>query len=461
MAGSPGSGEYTLGKELEVRLYDAKVGVLKGNAGNGLVFQYDATYATSPDAVPLGSRSRLNEEPWPANLTRRWFEDLLPEGTRRHQLARQLGIIHVDTWSLLEAAGDECAGAVRIVAPDYQGSARLFRLDQDTLTYLLRPATEPIDEEHRAARLSLAGAQNKTVLFRHNDSEPWQLPAYGHPSSHILKPEHPDFPALVQNEHWCMEVARRAGIHTARTSIERIGDLDVLVIERYDRTRDTSGKITRVHQEDLAQALGSHTKYQDEGFPNTYHLAGVRGVDTGSLFDRLILNWLLGNCDAHAKNYSILEPGTPRARLAPVYDLVSTEAYELSQVMGTSIGNARTLNAVTANAIEHMGRNLGVSDPIEQAAGIAQRVHEAIEECRTEGTNPGPVPTNRILERIAKTRGWRQAGQQTGAIPEAEAIFGPPADPNSPATLAAAKASKPPKQQASGRQRQSKTPGRD
>ena len=404
---SPDPAEHTLGKQLEVRLHGVRAGTLRGAPGNGLVFQYDRDYIASPGAVPLGTRSPLNDKPWPANLTRRWFEGLLPEGDRRYQLARQLGIVQIDTWSLLAAAGDECAGAVQIIPPDYQSTPRLLNLDADTLERLLRPATAPIDEEHRAARLSLAGAQNKIVLFRRNDSAPWQLPAFGHPSTHILKPEHPDFPRVVHNEHWCMEVSRRAGIETARTSIERIENFDVLVIKRYDRRMDTGGTVERIHQEDLAQALGSRTKYQDEGFPNTYHLADIPGVDTKELFDRLILNWLVGNCDAHAKNYSILEPGTPRARLGPVYDLVSTEAYELSQVMGTSIGNARTLNEVTRNAIEHMGSKLDVETPIKRASDFAHRVFAAIDECRIEGIEPGPVRTNHVLERINKVHQWQ------------------------------------------------------
>ena len=419
-------GEHTLGKQLEVRLYDVKVGTLHGAPGNGLVFQYDPNYIASPEAVPLGTRPALDEKTWPPNLTRRWFEGLLPEGARRYQLARQLGIVHIDTWSLLEAAGSECAGAVQIIAPDYQSTPKLFDLDEDTLDRLLRPATEPIDEHHRAARLSLAGAQNKIVFFR-QDGGPWQLPVDGHPSTHILKPAQPDFPALVQNEHWCMEVAKRAGIDTARTSIEKIGDIDVLVIERYDRTHAADGKLTRIHQEDLAQALGSRTKYQDEGFPNTYHLANVPGVDPGALFDRLILNWLIGNCDAHAKNYSILEPGTPKARLAPGYDIVSTEAYDLSQVMGTSIGNARVLNEVTENAIEHMGGNLEVESPTKRAASIAQRMQEAVASCEADGIARGPVPVHRIKERMDKVMAWCRA-RETRVFGGIGARTGPPSD---------------------------------
>ena len=395
------------GKQLEVRLYGRKVGTLRPRPRNGLVFQYDKNYIESPEAVPLGTRSALNERPWTPTLTRTWFEGLLPEGARRATLAQALGTVNVDTWTLLELAGDECAGAVQVVAPDHTENPRLFELDDDTLETLLQPPTTPFPEHHRAARLSLAGAQEKIVLVREPDGQ-WSLPVDGHPSTHILKPPHPEFPGLVHNEHWCMEVTRQAGIETARTTIERIANKDVLVVQRYDRTRDPIGRLKRIHQQDLAQALGSRTKYQDEGFPNTYNLAGVPGVEPSELFDRIIVNWLVGNCDAHAKNYSILEPGTPRAALAPAYDIVSTEAYEwLKQVMGTSIGTARTLKEVTANSVDHMGRRIGVEDnPARRASRIAQRVLEAIERCQSDGLKPGPVPVHKVLVRAMKVTEW-------------------------------------------------------
>ena len=205
-----------------------------------------------------------------------------------------------------------------------------------------------------------------------------------------------------------MEVTRHAGIETARTTIEHIANQDVLVISRYDRRRDANGNLERIHQEDLAQALGSATKYQDEGFPNTYNLASVHGVEPGELFDRMIVHWLVGNCDAHAKNYSVLEPGTQRARLAPMYDVVSTEAYEwLQQIMGTSIGSARKANEVTANAIEHMGRKLGLEEsPAQRASGTAERVLEAMKRCRRDGTEQGPVPVHRINARAIQATAW-------------------------------------------------------
>ena len=405
-------------KRLEVRLYDRKVGTLRGAPRNGLIFQYDREYIAAPGAVPLGTRSPLDERPWTPTLTRRWFDGLLPEGARRQHLAHVLHTVHLDTWSLLELAGSECAGAVQVVPPDHKDNPRLFELDQDTFEELLKPAAAPLADLHRNARLSLAGAQDKIVLFRQHHGA-WALAVDGHASTHILKPPHPDFPELVHNEHWCMEVARRAGLDAALTTIERIGDKEILIIERYDRIRHADGTVERIHQEDLAQALGSQTKYQDEGFPSTYDLARVPGVTPEGLFDRLIVNWLVGNCDAHAKNYSILEPGTGRARLAPVYDVVSTQAYEgLTQVLGTSIGTARTMNEVTRNSIEAMGRKLGLEDePTRRACTLAERVLGAIHGCKNEGIKSGPVPVDGVLERINKVVRWGDERTATVSTP--------------------------------------------
>ena len=113
-----------------------------------------------------------------------------------------------------------------------------------------------------------------------------------------------------------MEVARRAGFPAANTSIETIRDMQVLVVERYDRTRSTGGAIHRLHQEDIAQAFATTRKYQSEGGPSTYDLFCIEGLERDALFEHLMFSWLVGNCDAHAKNDSILEPETAN-RAAP------------------------------------------------------------------------------------------------------------------------------------------------
>ena len=398
------------GQILDVRLHGMQVGTLQRRERNGFVFQYHSQYLRRADAVPLSHRMPCREEPFSTATTERWFDALLPEGLRRERLARLVGAHRVDTWTLLVAAGAECAGAVQVLPPEHRHTTPyLHDLSDEGLSRLLEPPTEPIAQIGRAARISIAGAQDKLVLFRHPEGR-WAVPMHGHPSTHILKPRHPDLPALVQNEHWCMEVTRLAGLDVATTHIETVQDREVLVIERYDRRRGAaSGAVERLHQEDLAQALGARAKYQAEGGPSTYDFFGVPGIDRDALFDRLMMNWLLGNCDAHAKNYSVLEPGTRSARLAPAYDVVSTEAYpELDRTLATATGRAKHLNAVDGAAIEALGARVGFvsGEGRQRLRELAERARNAMRALREAKLDPGPVPTDKIAERIDATRRW-------------------------------------------------------
>ena len=109
------------------------------------------------------------------------------------------------------------------------------------------------------------------------------------------------------------------------TEILTVQGAPVLAVERYDRTRTPGGALARIHQEDTAQALATLEKYEQFGGPPARTITRVEGINGADLLDRLMLSWMVGNCDGHAKNLSVLEPGTPRARLAPTYDVLCTE----------------------------------------------------------------------------------------------------------------------------------------
>jgi serine/threonine-protein kinase HipA len=138
------------------------------------------------------------------------------------------------------------------------------------------------------------------------------------------------------NEHLCLDAAGRAGLVVARTRVARFGDQSAIVVERYDRHHE-GDRLVRVHQEDMAQALGVHParKYQNEGGPGPREIARLLGdvmaprvADEAvwRFFDALAWNWLIAGTDAHAKNYSLLLAGG-EVRLAPLYDIASALPY--------------------------------------------------------------------------------------------------------------------------------------
>jgi serine/threonine-protein kinase HipA len=123
----------------------------------------------------------------------------------------------------------------------------------------------------------------------------------------------------------------------ARTAVSRFGDETAVVVERYDRRSEADGRVVRIHQEDLCQALGVHPsrKYQNEGGPTPSQVAqllrnampAAAAEDAVRRFaDALIWNWLIAGTDAHAKNYCVLLAGI-QARLAPLYDIASALPY--------------------------------------------------------------------------------------------------------------------------------------
>jgi serine/threonine-protein kinase HipA len=114
------------------------------------------------------------------------------------------------------------------------------------------------------------------------------------------------------------------GLPVAKTEIRRVEDVEYLLVERYDRTHrqgPEGAALERLHQEDFCQALGivSENKYQKEGGPSLKQcfallreVSSAPVLDLARLLDAVIFNFLVGNNDAHGKNFSLLYRGVAR-----------------------------------------------------------------------------------------------------------------------------------------------------
>ena len=405
-----------LDQEREVRLHGERAGTIRRLSLHELAFAYAPEYREDPGAPPL---STCLPRSMSAASTRRataWFTGLLPEGPRREQLARIVGTTSIDLWTLLDAAGAECAGAVQIVNPAYENTPSLLRLEPRELAALLHTTpVEPIGTVDRSARISLAGAQDKVALAR-TASGAWAVPLAGAVSTHILKPRSARYPGIVENEHWCMTIARSAGLDAARTEIITVGETPVLVVERYDRERTPGGTPVRVHQEDTAQALAATHKYEADGGPTLDKIARVKGIGTDDLIDRMMFNWMVGNADGHAKNLSVLEPGTRRARLAPAYDVLCTETYPgVSIELAITLGGAKQPGDVTASSIAKAAQTIG-ADPdatLERTARLAARVAEAAHSERLEPYGLRITVRDQVRSRATRASRWLDARTDT------------------------------------------------
>ena len=389
--------------DLEVRMLGRRAGTLWVEQHEGLAFRYDTDYLAAPWAQALGQQLPLQAEPFPAAVAHRWFSGLLPEGERRESVARQLGLHHADTPGLLAAIGAECAGAVEIGRPEERDrrTPRAVPATREAISEeLLTLPAMPLGTPGRSAKLSLAGVQKKLALVR-DRSGAWHFPLDGYPSTHIIKPESDRFDALVDNEHTCLEIARRSALRTARSHVETFGTERCLVVERFDRTPTGD----RIHQEDFAQALGTRIKYQNEGGPGLHTYFSHLPVAGWDLWDQVVFSWLIGDEDAHAKNFSIQYSPGSRPRLAPIYDAVCTRRYaELDRRMAWRIGDAWELDRVTGLGLEDTARRCGLAmkQAIDRAHRLAQRVRDAMDALENGREHAHAVRTLRTLGGIER-----------------------------------------------------------
>ncbi|MEA1928859.1 MAG: type II toxin-antitoxin system HipA family toxin [Candidatus Auribacterota bacterium] len=379
---------------LIVYLNAERVGRLEEDHSGLLQFSYDQAWLERPNAIPLSRSLPLRSEVFPGKMARPFFAGILPEEGPREKIAEILGISDSNDFAMLERIGGECAGAVSLLPegtdPTGPNGIRNRELTEPELGKLIAELPgRPLMVGMNGLRLSLAGAQDKLpVIVRNNGI---YLPLGDTPSTHILKPEPDRFPGLAANEIFCMTLARSVGLNVPNIEYRPIGEKPCILVQRYDRVTDEDGQTTRIHQEDFCQALGfpPERKYQAEGGPTLTDCVSllrewstVPVLDIPSFIDGLIFNVLIGNADAHGKNYSLLYSGGER-RLAPYYDLVSTLAWpNLSKNLAMKIGGCKSVNAFTIGDWRKMAMKTHLGWPMirERMAGNCHSILNELDE---------------------------------------------------------------------------------
>jgi serine/threonine-protein kinase HipA len=256
------------------------------------------------------------------------------------------------------------------------------------------------------------------------------LPAPGQPTTHILKPPIPHLPGTTENEALAMRLARGVGLQAALVDPRRTGDRPYLLVERYDRDTGAAGGVQRLHQEDFCQALGiaPERKYASEGgptFPPCFELVrracAQQAPAVLGLLDAAIFNVIVGNADAHGKNFSLLyRPGG--TELAPLYDLVCTAAYpDVHAKLAMKVGKRATLDEFTPTTWEDFGREIGIGGPFvrRRAGAFAQRTLEALPSAAEGIANAGfEGPELRRIVDVVRSRANKVhalAATRTGA----------------------------------------------
>ena len=344
-------------------------------------------------AMPVGSQKYSDKK------VRAFFRGLLPEGQARRILAYDFGLVESDDMGLLATLGKDCAGALVLqpkgaAPPLMAGEAKARRVNDAEIARRLRELPiHPLGVDERT-RVSLAGVQSKLLLTQLEDGT-WGLPVNGAPSTHILKPAHRELPESVANEAFCLALAARAGVKAARTSVSVFGGIETLVSERFDRVR-IAGNVERLHQEDACQALSVLTlvpeqKYESLGGPSLARIAELLDQWGGTkskeeLLRQVAFHVIVGNADAHGKNFSFLHNNDQTVCLAPAYDIMSTSYYsiaygrQMSTELGLFVNHKRDIDEVTVEDLLVEAESWGVRHEHGKAAldELLERLPDAL-----------------------------------------------------------------------------------
>ncbi|WP_411846301.1 type II toxin-antitoxin system HipA family toxin [Roseibacillus persicicus] len=306
-------------------------------------FSYRSSWAGSHSAYPISVSLPLGASTHSDRTLRHFLSGLLTDNSNvLRAWGKQFHVSPYNQFDLLKNIGEDCAGAIQFVQPD-----RLEKIKSGELDKLTPLSDEEVVQRihdlkkqshaiplHIDGRFSLAGAQTKDAL-QWKDNQ-WFFPEGRQPTTHILKPQLEDFEGHSINEHFCLALAKETGIPAASSEVTSFQNEVVIVVKRYDRSLDSEGIYTRIHQEDFCQAMALHPrdKYQADGGPSALQIISLlRQQSTSSETDidnflrALTLNWAIAGTDAHAKNYSILHAPRGVLRLAPLYDLASFLPY--------------------------------------------------------------------------------------------------------------------------------------
>lgn len=369
---------------LEVRLGQTVVGHLTHLGNESLIFAFDRRYIEAGPERPTLSLSHkaadggLLEQTRPTNVRLTpFFSNLLPEAHLREYLAARGGVHPDREFHLIWLLGADLPGAVEIRSAD------------GTLPPVVEAAPAQVPDEAQMLRFSLAGVQLKFSALM-DRATGLTLPVGGVGGDWIVKLPSPRFTAVPENEYAMMTLAAAVGIDVPEVRLVATQDIgrlpdglpepfgQSLAVRRFDRPRSGA----RVHIEDFAQVFGVYpeAKYRRASYGSVARVLWLEiGEDAVVEFTRrLVFNVLIGNADAHLKNWSVIYPDGRSARLAPAYDLVSTVPYLSNDRLALSLGDTKDFAAVDLDRFARFARKADLPDRIvlKTARETAERVRD-------------------------------------------------------------------------------------
>lgn len=329
---------------LRILLNGRDVGMLSRASSGAIDFQYAREWLDWENAIPVSLSMPLREDRYIGAPVLAVFENLLPDNRAiRDRVAARVKAPGTDAFSLLGKIGHDCVGALQFL-PDGVDAGKAGTIEgrsisnEEIARKIKDLKTDPLGmDDDEDFRISIAGAQEKTALLFHQGK--WMLPVGTTATTHILKPQIGEMPNgidlsnSVENEYLCLKLCAAFGLDVAQAEIVEFAGTKVLVVERFDRIWTRDGRLLRLPQEDMCQALSvpPNLKYQSDGGPdNQAIMTLLKGSDTpiddqAAYLKAQIVFWLIGATDGHAKNFSIfLTPGQ-RFRMTPLYDILTVQ----------------------------------------------------------------------------------------------------------------------------------------
>lgn len=394
---------------LGVTLHGIPVGTIQPR-GEGTAFGLSDEYLRTPNRPVLGQafEDSPNREHRSAQGVPKWFANLLPEGALRSLIAKQAGVHESRSSFLLERLGQDLPGAVVVTS--------LGDVDGDGETGGEAPTEmRGMDE----LKFSLAGVQLKFSALA--DQQKLTIPAHGLGGDWIVKLPDRKYSLVPENEYAMMQLAAAAGIDVPPSRLVLVREiaglpdgladpaLNAFAIERFDRT--PAGE--RVHIEDFAQVLDlwPTEKYGHANYETLLRITlATAGVESAlEMVRRLVFNVLIGNGDAHVKNWSFIYPDGVMARLSPAYDMVSTVAYMPNESLALNMAKTKAFGEVTLATFRSLAERTGL-DPDQVSATVREQVARTIVAWREL---PAELPlaafqidaVDRHLDRLPLSRG--------------------------------------------------------
>lgn len=376
---------------LKILLGDTPVGHLTGFKDGKSLFAFDDSYIDLGPGRPtlsLSFNTPGDEETTERNLREvhasrmklpPFFSNLLPEGVLREYLVKRLKIHHDHEFELLMALGASLPGAVRALPADELPRAAIKH----------RRGSKHVAPDETAIKFSLGGSQLKFSMIERGG----RFTLEDGDGEWIVKPPHPTHAHVPVNEYTMMRLAAAAGVEVPEVRLVKLDHVDLgdlsgialprsgkvaYAIRRYDRTAEG-----RVHAEDFAQVFGV---YADQEYKATnydtigrlvFDLFPDRFDQIAQFVRRLVVNILIGNGDAHLKNWSVIYRDGVTPRLAPAYDLVSTIHYVANDSLALNLAGEKRFEVIDEKHFEALARRMEappkfVLDVVREAVSAAR-----------------------------------------------------------------------------------------